>query len=629
MWATADKETKYIQIYTPLGHPPAWAGISQGLELSPSPDSDEAFAFIKSQLQECDANHPKCKVTNAKPPTRLIDVQFSSPGYVRLVETASLPKAVEVPYIALSYCWGVSKTVTTVSSNYQIHTKQGFLVSSLPQTLQDAITVTRRLGQRYLWIDALCIIQDDLADWEVESAQMATVYRNAYLTIAAGTAASSDEGFLLGRRHAAGEPGNQVYQVPWKAQHEPEHGHGEDTCSETTTLAARILPYFAHSPMHPSSQQNLILPLDTRGWTLQERALSTRLLRFGTHELQWSCLSAPWACECGHKEYPPPSVFSLRPISTIQAWTSTTTTTEPDPADPHRDKETQIMHLWQNWDSIVTEYNARQLTQYLDRLPAVSGMAKVFAHLTGSRYVAGLWVDNFLRNLCWYLDKSEEDGQKGVVAVGEYYIAPSWSWASLGRRCSVKMHNEMLYPDARRFVPRAEVVEVEAVTVGKNPLGRVSDGWVRMRGVLKKGVLVVKEEMPKTPVETRYSVRFEGLKGVEVRVCPDTLLEEFEVVGENGEKVRSVRRAREGTNTKEDEKVSGSEVYLFLLGNFITINPRKVQSISLDFLVLGLSPRKGKRGVYERIGYGYTEPMFTVQIEDYVDLRGQELVTIV
>ncbi|KAJ4378630.1 hypothetical protein N0V85_008931 [Neurospora sp. IMI 360204] len=519
MWTTSNGETKYIQIYTPLGHPPAWPGIPQGLELSPSPNSDEAFEFIKSQLQKCDANHPQCKIPNPKPPTRLIDVTSSaSPESVRLVETSSLPRNTEeVPYIALSYCWGTSKTVTTVTANYQTHKQEGFLVSSLPQTLQDAIAVTRRLNQRYLWIDALCIIQDDLADWEVESAQMATVYRNAYLTIAAGTAASSDEGFLMGRRHAAGEP-NQAYQAPWKPGH-----CGDD--SETTILAARILPYHAHSPLSPQS-----LPLDTRGWTLQERALSTRLLRFGLHELSWSCLSIPWACECGHKEYPSRSVFSLRSLSAIQSWTSA----EPDPADPYRDKETQIMHLWQNWDSIVIEYMGRKLTQYLDKLPAVPGMAKVFAELTGSRYVAGLWVDNFVRNLCWFLDKSEEEDQKGVAV--EQYVAPSWSWASLGRRVSVKMHNEMVYADARRFVPRAEVVEVEAVTVGKNPLGRVRDGWVKLRGVLRKGVLVVKGEKPELPVETRYSVRFEGLKTVEVMVCPDTLLEDFEVLMRVGRK---------------------------------------------------------------------------------------------
>lgn len=139
---------------------------------------------------------------------------------------------------------------------------------------------------------------------------------------------------------------------------------------------------------------------------------------------------------------------------------------------------------------------------------------------------------------------------------------------------------------------------------------------------------MVSQEKPETPVETRYSVVFEGVKkDVEVRVCPDALLEEFEVVDECGEKKQSVRRANEGT--KEDERVSGSEVYLFLLGNFITINPRKVQSISLDFLVLGPCPREGKTGVFERIGYGYTEPIFTTQIEDYVDLADQTLVTIV
>ncbi|KAK3347414.1 hypothetical protein B0H65DRAFT_460408 [Neurospora tetraspora] len=125
MWTTVNGETKYIQICTPLGHPPAWPGIPRGLELSPSPNSDEAFEFIKSQLQECDANHPQCKIPNPKPPTRLIDVNPSacSPESVRFVETSSLPLITEgeIPYIALGYCWGTSKTVTTVTANYQTY----------------------------------------------------------------------------------------------------------------------------------------------------------------------------------------------------------------------------------------------------------------------------------------------------------------------------------------------------------------------------------------------------------------------------------------------------------------------------------------------------------------------------
>lgn len=58
----------------------------------------------------------------------------------------------------------------------------------LPSTFQDAITVTRRLGIAYIWIDSLCIVQDDAQDWEREAAKMALIFESAYLTIAATAA---------------------------------------------------------------------------------------------------------------------------------------------------------------------------------------------------------------------------------------------------------------------------------------------------------------------------------------------------------------------------------------------------------------------------------------------------------
>jgi hypothetical protein len=64
----------------------------------------------------------------------------------------------------------------------------------LPQTLQDAITLTRQLGIQYIWIDALCIVQDDHAEWEVESSKMRDIYSGSSLTIAASDAADASEG---------------------------------------------------------------------------------------------------------------------------------------------------------------------------------------------------------------------------------------------------------------------------------------------------------------------------------------------------------------------------------------------------------------------------------------------------
>lgn len=83
--------------------------------------------------------------------------------------------------------------------------QQGIKVCRLPRTIQDAIEVTRELKQRHLWVDAICIIQDSLSDWEYESARMASVYRDAYLTIAIGTASSATEGFLHHRHLTASQ----------------------------------------------------------------------------------------------------------------------------------------------------------------------------------------------------------------------------------------------------------------------------------------------------------------------------------------------------------------------------------------------------------------------------------------
>ncbi|KAH7111152.1 heterokaryon incompatibility, partial [Dactylonectria estremocensis] len=80
-------------------------------------------------------------------------------------------------YVALSYCWGsdLSGVVTTLSSNVEPHL-QGIAVNSLPQIIQDAVRVYRELGLRYLWVDSLCIIQDDRKDWAQEVDRMRKVY---------------------------------------------------------------------------------------------------------------------------------------------------------------------------------------------------------------------------------------------------------------------------------------------------------------------------------------------------------------------------------------------------------------------------------------------------------------------
>lgn len=104
---------------------------------------------------------------------------------------------------------------------------QGIEVHKLPKTFQDAVRVTRELGKRYLWIDSLCIIQDDPDDWKREAMKMETVYSMAYLTIAATSAHDSAQGFLkprqqrefvkLGKPLPPPEPPRKSAQRSWEA----------------------------------------------------------------------------------------------------------------------------------------------------------------------------------------------------------------------------------------------------------------------------------------------------------------------------------------------------------------------------------------------------------------------------
>ncbi|KAH7129861.1 heterokaryon incompatibility, partial [Dactylonectria estremocensis] len=90
-------------------------------------------------------------------------------------------------YAALSYCWGKGKTLTAIKHTLP-SLRLGFSLRKLPQTIQDTINVSRKLKIKHIWVGALCTIQDSKEDWEKESARMASVYQNAFVTIAAASA---------------------------------------------------------------------------------------------------------------------------------------------------------------------------------------------------------------------------------------------------------------------------------------------------------------------------------------------------------------------------------------------------------------------------------------------------------
>lgn len=142
-------------------------------------------------------------------PTRLLRVGYSACDPF-LVETGGAAGKVYgncSDYVALSHCQGHHPFVATTKSTLRAR-KAGVAWTQLSKTFQDAIILTRDLGVDFVWIDSLCIIQDDAEDWAREASQMASIYRNGYITIAATWAASGQEGFLHGRELP------KVYQFP-------------------------------------------------------------------------------------------------------------------------------------------------------------------------------------------------------------------------------------------------------------------------------------------------------------------------------------------------------------------------------------------------------------------------------
>lgn len=134
-------------------------------------------------------------------PTRLLDVSAVTAGGTSQDPFLYIPDANErSEYVAPSYCWGEQGSEDFVLKQSTLKRKMETIpLSSLPQTLRDAITITKWLGFCYLWIDALCILQDSKEDWEKEAAVMGKVYFNAVVTIAASAASDSSQGFLLPR----------------------------------------------------------------------------------------------------------------------------------------------------------------------------------------------------------------------------------------------------------------------------------------------------------------------------------------------------------------------------------------------------------------------------------------------
>jgi hypothetical protein len=332
-------------------------------------------------------------------PTRLIDVRpASSPDRVALVLTDVKLADIRIAgFVTLSYCWGGEQPFALRRDTHQA-LSNGTRLSQLPQTLQDAVWVSRALGFKYLWIDSLCIFQDNYNDKEREISRMASYYRAAQLTICAAAAPSCADGFLAERPTFPFQTG--PIRLPLRSSAGRDGGH----------------IYL----LNEMNEQDGVEPTATRGWTLQESMLSRRILIFARKQLYWTCCR--YFASCGGKTTAPihqdqdeagrrSLIPSIAPVGTL---------------DHH--------HPRYIWGKVVEEFTRRSLSFGRDKLPAISALAQYVATFNQSRgqkplYIAGLLIDqntpsSWIDQLVWYTTAPD-------CGRASSYRAPSWSWASL------------------------------------------------------------------------------------------------------------------------------------------------------------------------------------------------------
>lgn len=249
------------------------------------PDSEVTWNKVRRWLQHCKQQHRSCDIgmsgyvyrrcndegfeEYADFPSRIIDVGSMEAPQVKLAEQRH-----QAQYAILSYCWGPNPSIAehgyqewphlTTRKNLAARLRGEEII--LPQTLQDACTVARKLKIPWIWIDSICIVQDDRSDWATEAKKMTQYYQGAVLTIACSASSRVDQGFLMPR------PVAESVLLPFVYR-------GRNLGTVELSLPSNL----------PDANEVFDSAWNSRAWTYQEWLLSRRILYFGNSQLLWEC----------------------------------------------------------------------------------------------------------------------------------------------------------------------------------------------------------------------------------------------------------------------------------------------------------------------------------------------------
>ncbi|KAI0858423.1 HET-domain-containing protein [Xylaria cubensis] len=414
-----------------------------------APSLDRMNKLIGRSLQESPIEND---IQEGFLPTRLLDLESNCTSGLRLVITKEDPEIKGLNrfhkrYAALSYCWGSASEakLQLITTHLTLNSHLlGIQLDRVPKTISDAIRLCRGLGIRYLWVDALCIIQGDDEDWNKESFKMSQIYSNCFLTLCVARGDSCSSGFL------------KPFYAPPTVQ---INFRSEVNSSISGSLYLRMLfpldetleAYGKHSISrfyHVKKTTKGDIDNATwaqRGWTFQEDQLSPRKLYFGKLMFYFGSKTLHEAAD-GTR-------FSRQSCLKI---------------------EMSLGETLSHWYTMMEAYTKRKITIESDRFPAISALARsICDRFPDQKYLAGLWESDLRRGLLW-TTRSRIALPRDFKLPVQTYIAPSWSWACRPR--AVTWIRQITEGGSDKFSSELILKNADVTYDQANPYGRISRG---------------------------------------------------------------------------------------------------------------------------------------------------------
>ena len=358
------------------------------------------WGLLRSWLGLCERSHGQlCEAEDAASAHERLPVNMR---VIDVMGRRVVPYRRGWEYVALTYVWGEHLMGRAMPKMDKSRANAGAeLPEWLPKTVADAMETVDRLGYRYLWVDSLCIIQDDDGDRHSQLLRMDAIYAHAAVSIAAASGDHAD----------CGLPGIST----------PRRFRQHRASAKGLTFAVP-LPRF--DELNTSE-----LAWNTRAWTFQEKVLSRRLLIFTDHQVYFRCSNGVWAEDTAAETTRParrngknsfrwgddklPHDFSTRqPYSLVDFLNF----------GSRKLATIDTRATFANYAAVVEEYTQRTLTYQADALPAIEGVLRVLDP-TPEAYVAGLPRWYFPEAILWH----PKLGSSCVEMPGTG--APTWSWA--------------------------------------------------------------------------------------------------------------------------------------------------------------------------------------------------------